>query len=237
MSVSTHPLARLAATVAVAIACGAVPASAQFGPFTSGPGGQSGAPPSHVPEVAPGLYEFGSPTNRVEVSYATGAGSFEKVLDIAPDPNGDGATDLADLSLLLAQPLSLNEYLTVGPGRGWTDWHETILTPDWEWAGESLTTPNLPGGPTGLTTVSSGSQVDFYFDELSPGTEIDIQKGLVFTGDPSTFTQQFFDDWSMGEFRIRVAEYPTSVPEPSTAVAALLAVCSASVVGLRTRLG
>lgn len=210
-------------------------AQAQIGPITSGPGG-SPVPPVIVPVPQDPMsyeFDFGSPPNRVQVDYATGAGAFEKWLTPDPDQNADGTVDMLDLNLFLAQPiLTLNEYLTVGAGGpAWTDWHEEILTPDWQWGVVSISTPGAVG-PANLTINQSGPKVDFYFDPLVPGTDVDIRKELFFNG---TFTPQMASDFLSGHFAIRVAEYPTSVPEPVALPLVGLALCGAAMVRLRRR--
>ena len=169
------------------------------------------------------------------MQYQTGAGAFEKLLTIESDQNMDGAIDLLDLNLFLSNPvIRLNEYLTVGPGPAWTDWHEMILTPDWEWGSATLATPNAPTALTNLTTSLMPQQVDFFFDPLAPGTDVDIAKDLFFTGN---LTPQLQQDFLAGELTVRVSEYPTSVPEPGAACMALLVAVTAAAIGMRARLG
>ena len=221
---------QLFAAFGVALAFAAT-ATAQI---VSGPGGPA-TPVISIPvpqDPLSGLFNFGSPTNPVPVSYATGAGSFEKVLKPNPDQNNDGTVDATDFNQFLATPfLSLSEFLQVGPGPSWTDWHENILTPGWSWGNVNIVTPGVVG-PTNLVINQAGPSVDFFFDPLAPGTNVIIRKQLHFNGQPNTTMQA---DFLAGNYSIRVAEYPTSTPEPTTLPLVGLALGGAAMVGLRRR--
>ena len=112
----------------------------------------------------------------------------------------------------------LSEGLVIERLPNWTDWHEEILTPGWDWVvppvgktefinqsagGVDLAAP--PNNPIHTApTLTQGGQLDFSFAPLPPGTRIDIDKQLVFQGS-SPFTGT-----------ITVREFPTiPVPEPS----------------------
>lgn len=108
------------------------------------------------------------------------------------------------------QTFTLLESLIIAPNLPWSDWHEQILTPGWDWTGPAvlfangspapgLTVVNTPGGPT------SGGTIDFYFNSLPVGTKVDIRKQLTYVGGPTGVP---FDGV------VRIAEYPT--PEPAT---------------------
>ncbi|QEG35715.1 PEP-CTERM sorting domain-containing protein [Bythopirellula goksoeyrii] len=188
--------------------------------------GISAGPPTLIPLPAPtphftipqgpnGDFTLGDPANPIPVSYNPTAGPFEKWLAPNPDQDGNGNVDINDFLLFLANPiLNLNEHLIVGPGPSWTDWHEEILTPDWSWGTVQITTPGPPPGPNNLVIQNSGTNVDFFFDPLAPGTPVDIRKQLFFQG---TGSQQMLNDFLAGNYMIQVSEYPT-VPEPGSLV-------------------
>ena len=107
--------------------------------------------------------------------------------------------------------IELWETTTVACGTPWTDWHEVILTPGWEWAWDIPPTAFPPSDPTGVfgmpgvlpDGVIDLSVVNFFFDQpVLPGDEIWILKSLIYTGvdfDPT--------------IPVVIAEYPT-VPIP-----------------------
>jgi hypothetical protein len=201
--------------------------------ITSGPGGPA-TPVISIPvpqDPLSGQFNFGSPASPVPVSYATGAGSFEKVLKPNPDQNNDGVVDATDFSQFLSTTHTLSEFLQVGPGPSWTDWHENILTPGWDWGNVSIVTPGVVG-PTNLVINQAGPSVDFFFDPLPPGTNVLIRKQLHFSGQPNTTMQA---DFLAGNYEIRVAEYPTSVPEPTALPLVGLALAGFAMVRLRRR--
>jgi len=107
------------------------------------------------------------------------------------------------------QTFTLQESLFIAPSLPWKDWHEQILTPDWDWASpvaflaNGVPAPNLTISHTPPTGTSGGT-LDFNFDPLPVGTKIDIRKQLKYIGS----TGKPFDGV------VRIAEYPT--PEPAT---------------------
>jgi hypothetical protein len=118
-------------------------------------------------------------------------------------PNGQPFTAVP------GQTFTLQELLVIAPTQSWTDWHEHILTPGWDWVQPTLFMANF-APPPGLSTVftpgtpSVGGAVDFYFNPLAPGTLLDIRKTLQYTGTPGVAFNG----------TIQIAEYPT--PEPAT---------------------
>ncbi|MBI4578311.1 MAG: PEP-CTERM sorting domain-containing protein [Planctomycetes bacterium] len=110
------------------------------------------------------------------------------------------------------QPFYLHESLVIGPTQPWTDWHEKILTPGWEWVVPTPTPPMFfaNGVPApGLSTVYTpgspgGSTLDFYFNSLPPGTKIEIRKLLQYTDATGVAFQGV----------VEIEEYPT--PEPAS---------------------
>jgi hypothetical protein len=124
--------------------------------------------------------------------------------------------DLATTPGVVVLPGSVfkvHELLTVGGNLSWSDWHEQILTPGWEWLPASNLLANGVPAP-GLTVTTTpgtstlGGSIDYTFGSLAPGTLVDISKAIVYsgTGLPAP-TPPFFGS-------IRVAEFPT--PEPAT---------------------
>ena len=202
------------------------------GGFPAGPPGPPVLPGPGVhitvPEGPLNNFTLGTPANPISVSYSATAGPLEKWLAVEPDRNGDGQVSLLDIAPFLSNPVfNLHEHFIVGPGTPWTDWHEQILTPDWAWGPVMITTPGT-SGPTNLVIHNSGASVDFTFDPIAPGTNVDIWKEFYYFGTPS---QQFLSDFLSGNLMIRVAEYPTSVPEPSGLV--LLGTGFAALLGRR----
>ncbi len=136
------------------------------------------------------------------------------------DPNG---------GLVVAQPgqvFTLSESLVVAGNLPWSDWHEEILTPGWEWLPPSLVLANgVPATNLAATylppTATAGGVVSFTFDPLAPGTLVDIRKQLEYVGVPGTVYIGPLD----------IAQYPT--PEPGTL--ALLSLAGLAV--LRRRRG
>lgn len=98
--------------------------------------------------------------------------------------------------------LHLEEHLIVAGDRPWTDWHETILSPNWEWANPTILVNGVPA--TGLVINNLGNSLDFYFDPVLPGSQVIIRKDFV-----STLPSGVVADGT-----IRVAQFPT--PEPAT---------------------
>ncbi len=145
------------------------------------------------------------------IEHDSAYGPMIKTLNINSDRNDDGATDLADLSSLLSTSIVIHEYLEVGPNSpAWTDWHEELLTPDWHWGiAATFYANNVPVG----TLTNDGTTIRFDFSPLPPGTEVDIWKELVYTGDASSFPIGL----SNQILSVDVLEYPT-IPEPSTAL-------------------
>jgi hypothetical protein len=120
-----------------------------------------------------------------------------------------------------ANGFTMLEVLQVGPGLAWTDWHEEILTPGWEWdrgimfaaspvdafqMGMSLESLDSAASwfmPLAMGEVSDG-EIDFYFDPVEAGTWVFIWKQMSWVGDQITCP--------LGP--IQVAEHPT-VPIPA----------------------
>ena len=130
--------------------------------------------------------------------------------------------------------LDLNEYLQVGPGPAWTDWHERILTKGWEWraAGSFFTGGGNSVGGTTSDTDGDGvlDMIEFEFPPLAPGNVAAIQKQIgcvIQTG----CTGEAVAGHGFG---IVVREHPT-IPEPGTLLLAALALAGLGVSRFRSR--
>jgi MYXO-CTERM domain-containing protein len=149
------------------------------------------------------------------------------------DPNGSPWTKtlVGDMNIgggvVYANPgdtFSVQELLMVAPTQSWTDWHEDLLSPEWDWLGPTtllangLPAPGLSFSTTPATLVSGGT-IDFTFNPLPPGTQVTIQKTLHYAG----LSGQMYAS------KVIVSENPT--PEPATA--ALLALGGLAVVRRR----
>ncbi len=146
------------------------------------------------------------------------------------DPNGPSwvktfsGSNGQPFTAVPGQTFSFQEFLVIAPTQSWTDWHERILTPGWQWIqptaflvngtpAPGLTTVITPGGPT------AGGVVDFYFNPLAPGTQIIVRKVLEYVGQPGA---AFYGT-------VQIEQYPT--PEP----ASLLTLLGGGLVMLRRR--
>ena len=128
------------------------------------------------------------------------------------------------------------EFLTVGGSTPWTDWHEEILTPGWEWVpideGDTAFLGSPDGIPApGLIVDLQPTTIDFFFDPILPGTDIAIAKFIIFVGvDPGNPEETTLDS-------VFIAEYPTVnvIPEPATVTLGVLSIVAAGS-ALRRRL-
>jgi len=218
----------LAAASSIALAPGDVMASILAGP---GPGISSTV---SVNESPLGQFDLGP----LSVSYNSGSGAIDKQLHNIEDRNGDGNINFADVGLLAAFGIYLDETIVVGPGSSITDWHEVIETPGMEWGTVTATLPGNAPIP-GLVTSVTPTTVDFTFNPLPPGTILDIDKQLNFN--TSSALPYVFPDYGMptngaSEYgTIDVQEYPTgsSVPEPASL--SLLGLGAVGLLGRRNR--
>jgi hypothetical protein len=119
------------------------------------------------------------------------------------------------------QTFYLHEVLTVSGNLPWTDWHEDILNPYWDWTGAQILVNNaVPGGLTVSNTPGNGTQggsISFFFSPVAPGSTVDIFKQLTYQANPAL---------PVFSSKVLVNEYPT--PEPASlsllALGGLLAV-------------
>lgn len=159
------------------------------------------------------------------------------------DDQYDPEADPADQGLL--STIFLQEWVEVGEGPDWTDWHEEIVdSPGWVWAhgqvqvdGMNLQSPflevQLPSEevfnpPESLQVDATGTTVDFTFfdDPLPEGTTVRVLKELVYVGPTPSF-----NDGETYSGALTIHEYPT--PEPTTL--SLLAVGGLMVIRSRRR--
>ncbi len=136
-------------------------------------------------------------------------------IPVVRDPNGPKwikhFTDANGLiPVFPGQSFAVHESLLVAPTLPWTDWHEEILTPDWDWSPQLQIMVNGGGPPVNLVVVNTpgnvnqGGILSLYFDALPPGTQIDIRKELIYTGTSAGIAIPSID----------IAQYPT--PEPAS---------------------
>ena len=147
--------------------------------------------------------------------WEVGVGGYQ---DVYYDPDaGPWIKNLAAIpGALNNQVFTLVENLHVGGGPSgtapaWTDFHEEIQTPGWNWSptgpnGEQSWSYTLPGGYTASYVIPMGNtSVDWTFPTPLPVcTNITLIKYVVFHNPPG--------NPAVG---LTVAEYPT-VPEPAT---------------------
>ena len=167
----------------------------------------------------------------IDVSYNPTAGPWEKTFNFDTYTDTPAVTEGNNAILLL-------EDLRVDGETPWTDWHEQILTPGWEWFDPQST--SLP--PMGIYSVAdnfsllpgltfnlTAAKLDFFFDPLQPGSEIYIVKYLQWVGvDANNPAETTLDP-----FVIR--QYPTVVPEPSTFVLLGAGLAGLAAMGIRRR--
>jgi hypothetical protein len=128
-------------------------------------------------------------------------------------------------------PFNLNEFLTVGPGPSWTDWHQSITTLGWEWVlGTGIVTvgglPVALGTRDDLDSNGTFETISFLFDPaLDPGTELDIQKQIQCA---VNFTCSLTGS-------IEVRQFPTIAATPEPGVLLLLAAGLAGFAASRRR--
>ncbi|MFW6155593.1 MAG: PEP-CTERM sorting domain-containing protein [Planctomycetota bacterium] len=166
---------------------------------------------------------IGLADNPIVIPFDPPAEPWIKTIDTGnPEPWADDLWDQGDIQLLTL--ITINEWLEVGPGVEWTDWHEEIIeSPGWVWYHGQF--PGLPGTfepflevdtgsgvydfPSNLVIEAGDQQVDFYFDALAEGTKVHIGKQLLFVGDDGRLNTP--ETWAGP---LKISEHPT--PEPAT---------------------
>ena len=162
--------------------CDLAEADTFFPPSGASPG--TPQPSQCIENINNESWFVGFPNDRVVISFVPGAGPWVKFLDV---PFGVSPQFQDDLF----------EEIEVGAGPDWTDWHEEIQTPGWNFISATITTStgqvlNPPPGPNIWVNFEPA---------LPAGTTISIQKILEYTG-PTIIGPSVIELW----------EYPT-IPE------------------------
>jgi hypothetical protein len=153
-------------------------------------------------------YFIGLAPSPISVKHDPAKGPWEKTLFGVPPQRDEHVTFVARRGHIL----DITEHLKVDGTSAWSDWHERVLTPEWNWGGVSdflildPNTGNFVGAPGATVTLSpSRTLLSFNFDAIPPGARVRITKQLVFMGDRFSGT-------------VKVEEFPTIrfAPEPST---------------------
>lgn len=133
------------------------------------------------------------------VEYDRNAGPWLKRLIV--DPQQDPVTPPLDLIIL-------HEEITIGGSHAWTDWHEEILTPGWEWGPIvfDILNANDQSILNNLVVDTMGNMAWFFFDKVPPGSTLQIWKEIICTS--------ICDPLQSAGF-VEIIEYPT-VSEPGT---------------------
>ena len=107
------------------------------------------------------------------------------------------------------QTFYLHEVLTVSGNLPWSDWHEDILNPYWDWTGSQILINNaIPAGLVTNNILGNGTQggsISFLFNPVPPGSTVDIFKHLTYQANPAL---------PVFSSKVLVNQYPT--PEPAT---------------------
>jgi len=134
------------------------------------------------------------------VYYNPEAGPWIKIL------TGPDGADFADNHGRLMEQIyvwDIDSFLPLQPA--WTDWHEEIVTPGWEWGTWSIIGPNWN---VNITQPDGDNILDIVFPfPVVPGQSVTIIKELIY--DPTDSLPENF------EGTLTVRQYPT-VPEPTT---------------------
>jgi hypothetical protein len=141
---------------------------------------------------------FGTPSYLTTISYGATAGVWQKQL------SGAGQLDTY-------QEVNLLEYVKIGVGLEWTDWHETIVTPGFIWGydpDDTFYTINGGAAQTaGISYNADYTALTFTFTTPLPtNTVVLFHKELQYMG---------ADTFDNNVTAVVVNEF-ASVPEPST---------------------
>ncbi len=180
-----------------------------------GVGNLGSLPGPTIPMNNPGGWDIGGASGPVLVQRDPNGPKWLKHFS---DPLGGPITAVP------GQTFNVHELLMIDQPLPWSDWHEDILTPGWEWTNTISFLANFAPTP-GLAIVNSpgtltqGGSLSFTFNSLPPGTLIDIRKELIYMGQPGVIFTGSID----------VEQYPT--PEP----ASLGLIAAGGLVALRRR--
>ncbi len=160
--------------------------------------------------VATAIPVSGNENNtQTETTHQVSNGSVDIEQTIEYDPNaGAWLKHIENDPSAPLDPFFLHETIIIGGDIWWTDWHEEILTPDWEWGDIQISVFDAAGTEIldGITWEKSTDMVWFFFDPLAPGGSLNLWKEIIYTGSilPQPCVMTVID----------IIEYPT-VSEPS----------------------
>jgi hypothetical protein len=144
-SVGRSPLSICLCLLAVSAVTTALSSSAQFsiGPNLTSDRISYANNVSQVPyDLGEPAWLFGSSQNPISISYNSVAGIWQRRV------SGDGAFSHN-------QEMDRVDYVKVGAGSPWTDWHETIATPNFVWSNDADDTfYTINGGAPQYTGIS-----------------------------------------------------------------------------------
>src|SRR5580765_2872035 len=127
-----------------------------------------------IPMNTPGGWDIGNPaTGPIPVVRDPNGPAWRKVLT---DPNGQ------QFPAVPGQVFTLHESLVVAGNLPWSDWHEKINQPFWDWANPSILVNGVV--PAGLSIINNpgnavtGGRLNFLFNSIVPGSLVDIKKDL-----------------------------------------------------------
>ena len=171
------------------------PTSASSGTPTSAP---------HCEEWIPGdSWFFGEESDRIPIGHQPGAGPWVKILPLPVQEIQTGQI----IPLPPGYVDDLHEFIVIGGNTEWSDWHEEIQTPGWEFISFGI---DINGQPVDFPNAISPDGQSIWIDfvpPLPPGTELDIWKDVECVA-PNGCGTLFLEVW----------EYPT-VPEKDPVIA------------------
>lgn len=148
----------------------------------------------------------------IDVPSLSGSVTFGLTSDSSQTWTKNLSFDISSSGINPGATLTLTEHLTwngTGPSP-FKDWHETIISPDFQWQGGVISL-----GPTAGTVSNGNKDIVFDFPPQTGNTHFDITKVILYTG-------QHQDPGIGATVAIQILEQP-SVPEPE--VAALVTAC------------
>ncbi len=170
---------RIAATVVVALAglLGAVPAA-------SGQGVGGSSPTNTVHPLIPG--EISIPEDPVHWKGDVGSEAASSGIELDPEgPVWSKTFQRSGTRLFqLGQVIEIKEYLMVQGDLAWTGWSTEIDVADFGWWSPSWGFVQTDSGALvpGLQRSIDGPRMSFTFDPLPPGTRVELNLRLTYTG-------------------------------------------------------